>query len=633
MRQQGRAHGAASARPAVASAGRRTPRGRRPRAGPAPKPRTATPSSAETAGAAVLLALFLVSLLIPARIYMGDLLLSPDRIFLLLAFLPLFFRLVSGKAGPVRPVDIFIGLYCLWIALSIFIAHGGDRFAFIGITIVELFGGYLVGRTLVLGQKDYRAFFRYFFWAMLFLLPFVLIEQMTRRLLISEIIGLAFPTYPYVNFEQRMGLNRIQSVFEHPILFGLFWSVGIGNFYFLNRDRLSRALPLTGLAAFMTFMSLSSAPVLAGMLQFGMIVWEKVTGARWKLLALLGILAYIVVDLLSNRTPVEVLISYGTFNQGTAYNRVLIWNYGMENVMGSPIFGIGLNDWVRPWWMHSGSFDNFWLLQAMRYGIPAFVFLALAIAASIWSITRAQRPLLRREAVPHGLHGGADRAALHAGDGPCLGLHLGLLHVLHRRGRLDRPGGRHGRRRGGGPDSGPRRANRAGRGRRAAPRRRRPEETRLPRRSPPRRAASVPRGVRRRRGSGEPLAARLSVTRLLGAGLLAAALLGLSGALVLAGLELRGREIDLRLARAIETAPSALAPAAPPAWGDARPRVLVAGDSRVAAWAPRPDIAPARLVFSGIGGETSAELRRRLERDLREPSPPTGWSWPPASTT
>ena len=103
------------------------------------------------------------------------------------------------------PVDILIGLYCLWIALSLFIAHGTERIAFIGITIVELFGGYLVGRTLVLGQKDYRAFFRYFFLAMLFLLPFVLIEQMTRRLLISEIVGIAFPTYPYVNFEPADG--------------------------------------------------------------------------------------------------------------------------------------------------------------------------------------------------------------------------------------------------------------------------------------------------------------------------------------------------------------------------------------------------------------------------------------------
>ena len=389
MRQHGRTHDAASARlarpPRPAEAARTAP-ARRTGAEAA----SAMASAAETAGPPVFLALFLVSLLIPARIYVGELLLSPDRLLLLLAFPPLLFRLVIGKAGPIRPVDIFMGLYCFWIALSILVAHGGDRVAFIGITVVELFGGYLVGRTLVLGQKDYRAFFRYFFWAMLFLLPFVLIEQMTRRMLISEVLSAAVSTFPYVNFEQRMGLNRIQAVFEHPILFGLFWSVGIGNFYFLNRDRMSRALPLTGFAAFMTFMSLSSAPVLVSVLQFGMIVWEKVMRARWQLLMFLGVLAYIVVDLLSNRTPFEVLISYGTFNQGTAYNRVHIWNYGMQNVMGSPFFGIGLNDWFRPWWMHSGSFDNFWLLQAMRYGIPAFVFLALAIGTSIWSVTRAK---------------------------------------------------------------------------------------------------------------------------------------------------------------------------------------------------------------------------------------------------
>ncbi len=392
VRQQGRAHGAAGARPAIlprAGAGVRTAPARRT-GGREAEEASATPSIIETASAPVLLALFLVSLLIPARIDVGELLFSPVRIFVLVAFFPLFFRLVSGKAGPIRPVDILIGLYCLWMALSLFITHGTDRIAFIGITLAELFGGYLVGRTMVLGEKDYRAFFRYFFMALVFMLPFVLIEQLTRRLLINEAVDLVFRTFPYVDYEQRMGLNRIQSVFEHPILSGLFWSVGIGNLYFLHRDRMSRALPRAGLAGFTTVMALSSGPFLVGMLQFGMIAWEKITHARWKLLTLLGILAYIVVDLLSNRTPFEVLISYATFNQGTAYNRVHIWNYGMQNVMSSPIIGIGLNDWFRPAWMHSGSFDNFWLLQAMRYGIPAFAFLALGIAASIWSITRAQ---------------------------------------------------------------------------------------------------------------------------------------------------------------------------------------------------------------------------------------------------
>ena len=67
-----------------------------------------------------------------------------------------------------------------------------------------------------------------------------------------------------------------------------------------------------------------------------MIVWEKMTGAKWKLLALLGVLAYIVVDLLSNRSPIQVLISYGTFNQGTAYNRVLIWRLRDGERHGQP---------------------------------------------------------------------------------------------------------------------------------------------------------------------------------------------------------------------------------------------------------------------------------------------------------
>ena len=46
--------------------------------------------------------------------------------------------------------------------------------------------------------------------------------------------------------------------------------------------------------------------------------------------------------------------------------------------MGSPFFGIGLNDWSRPIWMGS-SVDNFWLLWAMRYGLVGFLLLALPI--------------------------------------------------------------------------------------------------------------------------------------------------------------------------------------------------------------------------------------------------------------
>ncbi len=72
-----------------------------------------------------------------------------------------------------------------------------------------------------------------------------------------------------------------------------------------------------------------------------------------------------------------MLLSYLTFSPATAYFRLIIWEWGFyHNALVNPLFGIGENEWVRPSWMHSTSMDNFWLVQMVTYGIPAFVFLA-----------------------------------------------------------------------------------------------------------------------------------------------------------------------------------------------------------------------------------------------------------------
>jgi lysophospholipase L1-like esterase len=92
--------------------------------------------------------------------------------------------------------------------------------------------------------------------------------------------------------------------------------------------------------------------------------------------------------------------------------------------------------------------------------------------------------------------------------------------------------------------------------------------------------------------------------------------IGLVAGLVFLASELRHREAALRLARSLELAPAALRPPAAPDWPEGATRVLIAGDSRVAQWAPRPEIPGQAVRFAGIGGETTAELRRRLERDL-----------------
>src|SRR4051812_170533 len=47
-----------------------------------------------------------------------------------------------------------------------------------------------------------------------------------------------------------------------------------------------------------------------------------------------------------------------------------IWEYGSASVLNNPLFGVGFGDWARASWMPS-SVDMFWLLNAMRFGLPA----------------------------------------------------------------------------------------------------------------------------------------------------------------------------------------------------------------------------------------------------------------------
>ena len=92
----------------------------------------------------------------------------------------------------------------------------------------------------------------------------------------------------------------------------------------------------------MTFTSLSSGPLLAATLQIGIVGWGWITRNAWWALVGLAVLGYVVVDLLSNRSPVNVMISYLTFNSASAYWRLHIWNFGIQEVWRHPLFGIGL---------------------------------------------------------------------------------------------------------------------------------------------------------------------------------------------------------------------------------------------------------------------------------------------------
>jgi hypothetical protein len=335
-----------------------------------------------------LLIVFLVALLLPIQPDLGGQRLDPYRLLLLVLFFPFVIAMLKRRAGSLTISDGLMGCYALWIVVTLVVHHGMGRFAYAAIWATMLLGGYMAGRLLIRNTQDYRRFIRYFLITLLILLPFAIFELFTERMIIAETLGKAFPaTAKY--YETRNGLSRVQVVFPHAILYGLFCSMGFANVLYLYRDQFLGRLSRLALVVGMTYMSLSSAPLLSIGLQSIMAGWDKVTRGKWMILAVGVASIYIFLSLASNRGPVIILIEKLTFNPSTAWWRVYIWEYGVQNVMNNPFLGLGLNDWVRPYWL-APTVDNFWLLTAMQAGIPALGFLVAALAMNVFRIVRVK---------------------------------------------------------------------------------------------------------------------------------------------------------------------------------------------------------------------------------------------------
>ena len=327
--------------------------------------------------------------------------LTPIRLFLLISFLPALVLLLSGRAGRVLGADFAMGAFGLWVVISLLVNDGLGQLPNAVMTAIELSGGYLLGRVLIRNAYDYRLMTRIYLGCLLALLPFAVYEFTTGRILLHEIYAHFGETaWKPSSSTDRWGFARTMSGFEHPILYGLYCSILASTIYYsYGRSRIL-ALPWLGLIVGMTFLSLSSAPLLSLLVQAGLITWGKITKGRWLVLIVLAVLAYLAVVLFSHRTPITILINYVTFDSETAWTRIAQWQYGSKAALDNPVLGLGMGaKWAtvaRPSWL-SDSIDDFWLLNAMRYGLVGLGFLVLAIGLLLAAVTRTRGlpPLLK----------------------------------------------------------------------------------------------------------------------------------------------------------------------------------------------------------------------------------------------
>lgn len=359
---------------------------------------TLTIEAREARFRARLMVLFVACLFIPGVFSVAGSQLSPYRL-VLIAVLPwLLWRWLTTRPCL---VDFLVLASAGWTVLALVKNHGlgvGPRAL---ISFVELFGGYLIGRILITDAREYKRYFVILGFGFAVIAPFVLLEMATGFNTFRTLFGTIF-TIParQHNLGMRLGLVRAQGTLEHPILWGLVASLGVANGFYIWRRNLVKAFGASGFFAFMVGTSLSSGPLLAVLAQICLTAWDRLfffMRFRWVVLGFLALFTLLVLKILAQFHLLDFVLQHFTFSQVSAAGRLVVFDYGMMEVMQHPVFGIGLNEWTRPWYRAGkASFDNFWLLEAMRYGIPTFAFLALAWAATMLRIA-TQRTLSPEE--------------------------------------------------------------------------------------------------------------------------------------------------------------------------------------------------------------------------------------------
>lgn len=348
-------------------------------------------------------ALYLLCVALPVWFHAGPLYLSLLRLYLLVMIVPVVMRLLMGHFGRPIPTDWLFLAHTAWMAVALAVTSPAQMVTQVGSVGLEFLGGYAIARAYIRTPEDFLALCRWLVAMVLCLAPLAVYEARTGMPLVLELIRSlpGIESLAKVRPDPRLGLFRAQTIFAHAIHHGLFCSVVFSLCFVALRGVVSdgRRWISAAIVAATGFLGLSSGAWLAILLQIALIAWAwtfRSTRQRWWLLVGLFALAYVVIDLLSNRTPIRLFMSYATFSAHNAYWRGIIFEWGLANIIGSaekgipasPWVGIGMNSWIRPSFMHSGSMDNFWLVIALRYGLPGLFLLAAGYALGIARVMR-----------------------------------------------------------------------------------------------------------------------------------------------------------------------------------------------------------------------------------------------------
>ena len=328
--------------------------------------------------------LLVASFLCPTElsIYLGSARLPPHRALLLLLLPVAIFALLGRKGIRPKAFDLaFLG-FAIWTVV-VYLYHLGqaDGLQTGGALALDSFASFLVARAFVRDDRTFMATAGTLLLAValagLVALPEMLLGQTFVHDFLRQVTGYVHP----VGIEKRLGLTRASGVFDHPIHMGTFCAGSLALAMYAARNDIG-AGARTLVIAVSALTSLSSAPMLSLAVQLGLVAFERATrGIKGRVPMAIGglIVVFGAISMVATRSPFAIIATGFTLDSWTGYYRLMIWEHGLANVWNHPLMGIGLGDWERPQWMASSTVDAFWLVIAMKGGIPSFILLAAGI--------------------------------------------------------------------------------------------------------------------------------------------------------------------------------------------------------------------------------------------------------------
>jgi hypothetical protein len=272
--------------------------------------------------------------------------------------------------------DFLAGALAAWMLVSSYF-NGGFR-PYVGAEAIEFLGAYLVGRAFVFGPSNLRTFVKALRQITVAVIALALLDFLARRNITLDVFGIPHGA------QERYGSVRATSVFENAEHYGTF-CVGAAAIFLYSERGIYRVL-YVGLSFLGCALSLSSGPFIGLGIVMMLFFYDSMMKQRpWRWKALVTIVAgFFLIIFLFVARPLERFLVHFTLDPQTGFFRLSTWNAALPLIGESPFIGFGLielqaGDAQAYLW----SVDCLWLVEALRYGLPAVILLILTMFSPI----------------------------------------------------------------------------------------------------------------------------------------------------------------------------------------------------------------------------------------------------------